>query len=89
MDDNNNNDAGAVEDDRTLVETNIERIKSENPKERLFSITFDNFEELPSAKGQRALSSTFSCLGNQWRIKLYPGGNSKSLTSAANSAATL
>ena len=29
MDDNNNNDAAAVEDDRTFVETNIERIKSE------------------------------------------------------------
>ncbi|KAK1734279.1 BTB/POZ and MATH domain-containing protein [Skeletonema marinoi] len=80
MDDNNNNDAAAVEDDRTFVETNIERIKSENPKERLFSITFDNFEELPSAKGQMALSSTFSCFGNQWRIKLHPGGYSESLT---------
>jgi len=80
MDDNNNNDAAAVEDDRTFVETNIERIKSENPKERLFSITFDNFEELPSAKNQMALSSTFSCFGNQWRIKLNPGGSRASLT---------
>mmetsp|Transcript_13597 Transcript_13597/g.20470 ORF Transcript_13597/g.20470 Transcript_13597/m.20470 type:complete len:410 (-) Transcript_13597:1359-2588(-) len=79
MDDNNNNDAAAV-DDRTFVETIIERIKSENPKERLFSITFDNFEELPSAKGHRVISSTFSCFGNQWQVLIYPGGDNKSLT---------
>eukprot|EP00984_Skeletonema_dohrnii_P002601 scaffold912_cov121-Skeletonema_dohrnii-CCMP3373.AAC.2 len=79
MDDNNNNDA-ALQEHETFVETKIERIKSENPKERLFSITFDNFEELPSTKGQRVISSTFSCLGNQWRIFLDPGGHSESLT---------
>eukprot|EP00984_Skeletonema_dohrnii_P027462 scaffold17002_cov75-Skeletonema_dohrnii-CCMP3373.AAC.2 len=79
-DNNNNNDAAAVEDNRAFVETKIERIKSENPKERLFSITFDNFEELPSDKGQGAISSTFSCFGNQWGIQLYPGGHSESLT---------
>ncbi len=59
MDDNNNNDAAAVEDDRTFVETKIERIKSENPKEWLFSITFDNFEELhlPRARWHYLLRS--------------------------------
>eukprot|EP00984_Skeletonema_dohrnii_P018857 scaffold8920_cov84-Skeletonema_dohrnii-CCMP3373.AAC.3 len=84
MDDNNNNNDAALllgggEEQQTFVETKIERIKSENPKERLFSITFDNFEELPSAKGQRVIFSKFSCLGNQWRISMYPGGDTKSL----------
>ena len=79
MDDNNNNDA-ALEEHETFVETKIERIKSENPKERLFSITFDKFEELPSAMGHEIISSTFSCLGNQWRINMYPGGETKSLS---------
>ena len=72
MDDNNNNDA-ALEEHETFVETKIERIKSKNPKERLFSITFDKFEELPSAKGHEIISSTFSCLGFQWQINMYPG----------------
>jgi speckle-type POZ protein len=77
MDDNNNDAAlpvGGGEEQRTFVETKIERIKSENPKERLFSITFDKFEALPSAKGHLVISSTFSCFGNQWRVNMYPGG---------------
>eukprot|EP00985_Skeletonema_marinoi_P017535 scaffold9645_cov156-Skeletonema_marinoi.AAC.1 len=73
MDDNNNNDA-ALEEHETFVETKIERIKSKNPKERLFSITFDKFEELPSDKDHEIASSTFSCLGFQWQINMYPGG---------------
>eukprot|EP00984_Skeletonema_dohrnii_P029599 scaffold20353_cov76-Skeletonema_dohrnii-CCMP3373.AAC.3 len=84
MDDNNNDDAalpaGGGEEQRTFVETKIERTKSKNPKERLFSITFDNFEELPSAKDHEIESSTFSCLGSQWQINMYPGGETKSFS---------
>ena len=67
-----NNDA-AVEDDE--VETKIERLKSENPNETLFSVTFDKFQMLPTEKGQAVKSSEFSCFGSKWRVKLYPDGN--------------
>ena len=69
----NNNEAAVA--DGITVETKIERLKSDNPKERLFSITFDNFEDLPSEKEQEVVSSEFSCFGNQWRIILCPGGH--------------
>ena len=62
-----------------VVETKIERLTSDNPKEALFSVTFDNFEELPSEKGRAAVSSEFSCFGSQWRVSIYPGGEFGSL----------
>ncbi len=61
------------------VETKNERLKSDNPDKCLFNITFDDFEDLPSNKGQRVVSSEFSCFGNQWRLIIYPGGDQKSL----------
>ena len=67
MADNNDNDndevAVAEEDRTTLVETKIERLKSDNPKETLFSITFDDFEDLPSEIEWEVKSSEFSCFG--------------------------
>jgi hypothetical protein len=49
------------------------------PKERKFSVKFDNFEELPSERGHRVGSSTFSCFGHEWRVDIYPGGYKDSL----------
>ncbi len=77
-----NNDDAAVGNNNAAVadevETKIERLKSDNPKETLFSITYDKFEDLPSDKGHEVSSSGFSCFGNQWRLLIYPGGNRKS-----------
>mmetsp|Transcript_13418 Transcript_13418/g.19158 ORF Transcript_13418/g.19158 Transcript_13418/m.19158 type:complete len:134 (-) Transcript_13418:274-675(-) len=77
MADHDDNDVIAVaeNDDVTLVETKIERPKSDNPKERLFSITFDGFEDLPSEKGRKVRSSKFSCFGRKWRVGIFPGGH--------------
>ncbi len=62
-----------------VVETKIvEHIQSDNPTERLFSVIFDDFEDLPSEKGQGVFSSEFSCFGSQWQIVICPGGNLKS-----------
>ena len=71
-DDAVNNDALAVADE---VETKIERLKSDDPKVTLFSVTFENFEDLPSEKGQAVKSSEFSCFGSQWQVMIYPGGH--------------
>ncbi len=78
MADNNNEEAAAEEAELTVVETKIERLKSDNPKQCLFSVTFDKFEDLSSEKGHCMLSSKFSCFGNQWRLQLCPGGNNES-----------
>ena len=77
----NNNDAAVAADDEeeTFVETKIERLQSDNPKVKLFRVTFDNFEDLPSEKGHAVNSSEFSCFGSHWRVSIYPGGNSDSL----------
>ena len=72
-----NNNAAAVVDG--VVETKIERLKSDNPKVMLFSVTFDKFLDLPSEKGQVVKSSEFSCFGTQWLVKIYPGGKFDSL----------
>ena len=72
-----NNDA-AIDDGVLEVETKIERLKSGDPKETLFSITFDNFENLPSEKEQGVFSSEFSCFGSRWQVMIYPGGESRS-----------
>ena len=36
------------------------------------SQTFDNFDDLPSEKGQEVESSKFSCFGTQWRVSICP-----------------
>ena len=82
MADNNvdNNVAAVVDDLDEVVETKIERLKSDDPKVTLFSITFDNFEDLPSnKKGHAVHSSQFSCFGSQWRLSNYTGGHKESL----------
>ena len=63
----NNDDAAAVVDG--VAESKIEQIQSDNPKERLFSVTFDNFEDLIGAPFE---SSDFSCFGTQWGVSIYP-----------------
>ena len=72
-------DSDNEDDNVTKVETKIERLKSENPKEALFSITFAKFEDLPSEKGDDVVSSEFSCFGTQWRLSIHPGGSRDSL----------
>ncbi len=80
----NNNDAAVVDDDEALsdvdevVETKIERLKSDDPKLKLFSVTFDDFEDLPMKKGHAVNSSEFSCFGSHWRVSLCPGGHKDS-----------
>ena len=77
MADNNNDETSAAEDDRTscYVDTKIERLQSDNSKECLFNITFNDFEALPSEIGRRVSSSMFSCFGSQWRVIICPGGD--------------
>lgn len=60
-------DVVAVDQDINTVvnlETKIQRLHSDHPKETLFSITFDNFEDLSSEKGHVVNSSEFSCFGS-------------------------
>ena len=61
-----------------IVDTKIVRL-SNNPKEMLFSITFDDYKDLPSAKGDDVFSSEFSCFGCQWSLNICPGGDIDSL----------
>ena len=65
--------------DVTEVETKIERLKSDDPKVRLFRVTFDKFEDLPSEKGHMVDSSEFSCFGTKWRVSICPGGTEDSV----------
>ena len=74
----NNNDADDEDNEEVhIVETKIVRLSS-NPKEMLFSITFDKYKELPSEKGRDVFSSEFSCFGCQWRLNVCPGGDIES-----------
>jgi len=82
MADNNINAAEAINDDdddsisyETSVHTRIAHLPAEKPKEKRFSITFDNFEGLPSVEGHRVYSSTFSCFQSDWCVHIYPGGD--------------
>ncbi len=79
-DNDDNNEAAVAENDEEVssVETKIERTKSDNPKERRYNITFNNFEDLPSEKGRMVRSSKFSCFGSKWRVGIFPGGHSDS-----------
>ncbi|KAL7453640.1 hypothetical protein ACHAWC_005293 [Mediolabrus comicus] len=65
--------------DTTYLDTEIEEVTPNKPKERKFSIKFDNFEELPSEENHDVRSSTFSCFGHTWRVHIYPGGYKDSL----------
>ncbi len=59
----------------TYVDTLIEEVTPNKPKEKKFSVKFDNFEELPSVRGHVVKSSKFSCFGHEWCLYIYPGGN--------------
>ena len=61
-----------------VAKTKIEHIQSDNPNERLFSVTYYNFEDLIAEIGAPVESSEFSCFGAQWRVSIYPGGNFES-----------
>ena len=63
----------------TYVDTNIEKVTPNKPKEKKFSVKFDNFKEFPSEKGHMVESSKFSCFGHEWRLAVYPGGHESSL----------
>lgn len=42
------------------------------------TIHFHDFANLPAVKGMPVCSPTFSCLGFEWILKVYPGGNATS-----------
>lgn len=67
--------SSADDDESTSVQTKIKREPSQ-PKARKFSVTFDNFRDLPTGKDCEVLSSIFSCFGYDWRLQLFPGGYS-------------
>ena len=41
-------------------------------------ISFRGFADLPAERNERTDSPKFSCLGHQWRVVLYPGGEEDS-----------
>jgi hypothetical protein len=40
----------------------------------LTTVYFHGFADLPHERGSDVVSSKFQCLGHEWRLKLYPGG---------------
>ena len=74
-DEDDNNDEESLSDDDGVAETKIEQIQSDNPTERLFSVTFNNFEDFISEVGAPVESPDFSCFGSQWQVVIYPSGN--------------
>ena len=42
------------------------------------NVRFHGFADITTEKGYRVVSPEFSCLGHQWRVVLYPGGNEES-----------
>ena len=80
----NNNDAAADQgeeamnnddDNVTVAVTKIAALPTDNPRKKRFSITFDNFEGLPSEIGHEVQSSIFSCFQTDWCVEIYPGGD--------------
>mmetsp|Transcript_27022 Transcript_27022/g.42407 ORF Transcript_27022/g.42407 Transcript_27022/m.42407 type:complete len:421 (+) Transcript_27022:83-1345(+) len=63
------------EDAPMSVQTKIKREQCQ-PKARKFSVTFENFRDLPTGKNCEVQSSKFSCFGYEWRLQLLPGGYS-------------
>jgi len=41
-------------------------------------VRFHGFADLPTTVGERVYSPQFSCLGHQWRLGIYPGGEEDS-----------
>lgn len=46
-----------------------------NKEWKSFLIHFHNFAEHPTTKGQYLESPEFTCNGQKWALRLYPGGN--------------
>ena len=42
---------------------------------KTFLIHFHKFAELPTTKGRSLESPEFTCNGQKWALRLYPGGN--------------
>ena len=61
------------EDQPTSVRTKIKKEPCQ-PKARKFSVTFENFRDLPAVKNRGVHSSKFACFGHEWRLQLFPGG---------------
>ena len=38
-------------------------------------VCFDGFVGLPAQRGEVALAEKFACLGNEWVLQLYTGGD--------------
>jgi len=85
-DDEISNEGGSVKDDGGVVSINSS-VTVTSPemwglsptmfhKEwKSLLIHFHNFAELPTAKGHRLESPEFTCNGQKWVLRLYPGGN--------------
>lgn len=63
------------EDQPTSVRTKIKKEPCQL-KARKFSVTFENFRDLPAVKNRGVQSSKFACFGHDWRLQLFPGGYS-------------
>ena len=63
------------DDNVTVAVTKIAALPTDNPRKKRFSITFDNFEGLPSEIGHEVQSSIFSCFQTDWCVEIYPGGD--------------
>mmetsp|Transcript_21709 Transcript_21709/g.47224 ORF Transcript_21709/g.47224 Transcript_21709/m.47224 type:complete len:405 (+) Transcript_21709:47-1261(+) len=41
-------------------------------------VNFHGFEDLSSVRGEEIKSPKFTCVGNRWRLSIYPGGEERS-----------
>ena len=70
------------------VDTKIEELRPHNiSKGRTFSVTYNNFEELPCRIAPLP-SPNFSCFGHEWRIELFPNGNGSIRVPSPNESGT-
>lgn len=69
MDNDNNSITEAVTEITDLPPS------SDNPKEKKFCITFENFRDLPSESGQEVQSSVFTCFRAEFCVVIFPGGD--------------
>lgn len=43
--------------------------------QKIVEVHFHGFEDLPSDRGAKTMSPTFTCLGREWRLAIFPGGD--------------
>ena len=53
-------------------------------KPRLLRFKFDDFENIPSDPGNKTISETVTCNGNNWLLVLYPGGKASASAEGGN-----